>query len=242
MSVVVPAYDEQGRIEDSLLKIKAYMQDAGLGFEIVVVDDGSRDRTPEIVAEFARNDPRIKLVQNRRNLGKGAAVRNGVRSSRGDVVLFSDADLSTPIQEFENLLAWIDSHELVIASRSLPDSKVLVHQPFYREMMGRTYNVFVRTLLVRGLIDTQCGFKLMTRRAADAIFRLQRINSFSFDVEMILIARKMGYSVKEVPVQWVNSRASKVHPVLDSVQMLLDLFRIKFYDISGFYGKRVERE
>jgi len=232
VSVVVPAYDEQGRIEDSLLKIKAYMQDAGLGFEIVVVDDGSRDRTPEIVAEFARNDPRIKLVQNRRNLGKGAAVRNGVRSSRGDVVLFSDADLSTPIQEFENLLAWIDSHELVIASRSLPDSKVLVHQPFYREMMGRTYNVFVRTLLVRGLIDTQCGFKLMTRRAADAIFRLQRI----------LIARKMGYSVKEVPVQWVNSRASKVHPVLDSVQMLLDLFRIKFYDISGFYGKRVERE
>jgi dolichyl-phosphate beta-glucosyltransferase len=157
-------------------------------------------------------------------------------------VLFSDADLSTPIEEFESLLPWIESNGLVIASRSLPGSKVLVHQPFYREMMGRIYNVLVRTLAVRGLIDTQCGFKLMSRQAADDIFRRQRINSFSFDVEMILIARKLGYTVKEVPVRWINSRASKVHPVLDSLKMLLDLFRIKFYDISGFYGRRVERE
>jgi dolichyl-phosphate beta-glucosyltransferase len=242
VSVVVPAYNEQGRIEDSLLKIRDYMQGAGLGFEIIVVDDGSRDRTSEIVAQLARGDSRIRLVQHRKNLGKGAAVRNGVMSSGGDLVLFSDADLSTPIEEFESLFAWIESHELVIASRSLPDSRVLVHQPVYREMMGRIYNVLVRTLVIRGLIDTQCGFKLMSRRAADDIFRRQRINSFSFDVEMILIARKLGYAVKEVPVRWINSRASKVHPVLDSVQMLLDLFRIKFYDISGFYGRRIERE
>jgi len=240
--VVVPAYNEQGRIEYSLLKIREYMQGAGFGFEIIVVDDGSRDRTSEIVAQLARGDPRIRLVQHRKNIGKGAAVRNGVRSSGGDLVLFSDADLSTPIEEFESLLPWIESNGLVIASRSLPGSKVLVHQPFYREIMGRIYNVLVRTLAVRGLIDTQCGFKLMSRRAADGIFRCQRINSFSFDVEMILIARKLGYAVKEVPVRWINSRASKVHPVLDSVQMLLDLFRIKFYDISGFYGRRVERE
>jgi dolichyl-phosphate beta-glucosyltransferase len=240
--VVVPAYNEQGRIEDSLVKIRDYMEGVGLGFEIIVVDDGSRDRTSEMVAELARGDARIQLVQNRKNLGKGAAVRNGVRSSAGDVVLFSDADLSTPIEEFESLLPWLQSHGLVIASRSLPDSEVLVHQPFYREMMGRIYNLLVRILVVRGLIDTQCGFKLMSRRAADDIFRRQRIDSFSFDVEMILIARKLGYAVKEVPVRWINSRASKVHPVVDSIQMLLDLIRIKFYDISGLYGRRVERE
>ena len=240
--MVVPAYNEQGRIEDSLLKIREYMQGAGFGFEIIVVDDGSRDRTSEIVAQLAREDSRIRLVQHRKNLGKGAAVRNGVRSSGGDPVLFSDADLSTPIEEFENLFAWIECNELVIASRSLPDSRVLVHQPFYREMMGRIYNTLVQTLVVRGLIDTQCGFKLMSRRAADDIFRCQRINSFSFDVEMILIARKLGYAVKEVPVRWINSKASKVHPVLDSVQMLLDLLRIRLYDILGFYGRRIERE
>jgi dolichyl-phosphate beta-glucosyltransferase len=240
--VVVPAYNEQGRIETSLKNIVDYMQGAGFGFEVIVVDDGSRDRTAEVVARIAREDPRVRLVQNRRNAGKGSAVRNGVRSSSGDVVLFSDADLSTPIEEFEKLLPWVASSDLVIASRSLPDSNVLVHQPFYRELMGRIYNLLVRTLVIRGLIDTQCGFKLMSRRAADAIFRRQRINSFSFDVEMILIARKLGYAVKEVPVRWINSRASKVHPVLDSAQMLLDLFRIKFYDILGLYGNQVERE
>lgn len=240
--MVVPAYNEQGRIETSLKNIVDYMQGAGFGFEVIVVDDGSRDRTAEVVARIAREDPRVRLVQNRRNAGKGSAVRNGVRSSSGDVVLFSDADLSTPIEEFEKLLPWVASSDLVIASRSLPDSNVLVHQPFYRELMGRIYNLLVRTLVIRGLIDTQCGFKLMSRRAADAIFRRQRINSFSFDVEMILIARKLGYAVKEVPVRWINSRASKVHPVLDSAQMLLDLFRIKFYDILGLYGNQVERE
>jgi len=240
--VVVPAYNEQGRIEASLQRIVDYMQGAGFTFEVIVVDDGSSDGTAEVVASLARSDARLKLVQNRKNLGKGGAVRNGVRSSGGSVVLFSDADLSTPIEEFEKLLPWLETHDLVIASRSLPDSAVLVHQPFYREFMGRIYNLLVRALVTRGLIDTQCGFKLMSRRAADGISRLQRINSFSFDVEMILIARRLGYAVKEVPVRWINSRASKVHPILDSAQMLLDLFRIKFYDIFGLYGKAIERE
>jgi dolichyl-phosphate beta-glucosyltransferase len=242
VSVVVPAYNEQGRIEASLRRIVDYMQGAGFPFEVIVVDDGSRDRTAEVVGAMAHGDARVRLVQNRKNLGKGGAVRNGVRSSAGSVVLFSDADLSTPIEEFEELLPWLETHDLVIASRSLPGSAVLVHQPSYRELMGRIYNLLVRAFVTGGLIDTQCGFKLMSRRAADGISRLQRVNSFSFDVEMILIARRLGYAVKEVPVRWINSRASKVHPVLDSAQMLLDLFRIKFYDILGFYRKAIERE
>jgi dolichyl-phosphate beta-glucosyltransferase len=235
--VVVPAYNEEGRIGESLLKIRSYMEAAGWGFEIIVVDDGSRDRTADVVGQLARQDGRLALVVNERNLGKGGAVRRGVLASRGDAVLFSDADLSTPIEEFANLLPWLETHGLVMASRSLPDSNVLVHQPRYRELMGRVYNLFVQALLVRGFIDTQCGFKLMTRQAAQAIFGRARIRSFSFDVEMIVLAKRLGYAVKEVPVCWVNSRASRVHPLADSVQMLLDLLRIKFYDIFGFYGK-----
>ena len=237
MSVVIPAYNEEGRIGESLRKIRRYMQEKAFGFEVVVADDGSRDRTAETVGEFSREDPRIRLIRNPRNMGKGAAVRSGVKASGGDVVLFSDADLSTPIEEYEKLLPWVETHDLVIASRSLPESDVIVHQPFYRELMGRVFNLVVQVLLVRGMIDTQCGFKLMTGDAARRIFARQRINSFSFDVEMILIAKRIGLKVKEVPVRWINSRASRVHPVVDSTEMLLDLFRIKIYDILGFYRK-----
>ena len=237
MSVVIPAYNEEGRIGESLRKIQRYMQEKAFGFEVVVADDGSRDRTAETVGEFSREDPRIRLIRNPRNMGKGAAVRSGVKASGGDVVLFSDADLSTPIEEYEKLLPWVETHDLVIASRSLPESDVIVHQPFYRELMGRVFNLVVQVLLVRGMIDTQCGFKLMTGDAARRIFARQRINSFSFDVEMILIAKRIGLKVKEVPVRWINSRASRVHPVVDSTEMLLDLFRIKIYDILGVYRK-----
>ena len=213
------------------------MQEKAFGFEVVVADDGSQDRTAETVGEFSREDPRIRLIRNPRNMGKGAAVRSGVKASGGDVILFSDADLSTPIEEYEKLLPWVETHDLVIASRSLPESDVIVHQPCYRELMGRVFNLVVQVLLVRGMIDTQCGFKLMTGDAARRIFARQRINSFSFDVEMILIAKRIGFKVKEVPVRWINSRASRVHPVVDSTEMLLDLFRIKIYDILGFYRK-----
>ena len=237
LSIIVPAYNEAARIGESLRSIVAYMETKGFDFEVVVVDDCSRDATASVVGDVAREDAHVRLVSHASNLGKGGAVRTGVRISKGDAVMFSDADLSTPIEELERLLPWLETHELVIASRSLPASEVVVHQPFYREWMGRIYNVFVQALVVRGIIDTQCGFKLMTRRAADAIFALARVNSFSFDVEVILIAKRLGFKVKEVPVRWINSRASKVHPVVDSLEMLLDLFRIKFYDMIGCYKK-----
>jgi len=239
LSVVIPAFNEEGRIGETLEKIRNYLGARGFAFEIVVVDDGSRDRTASIVGSLAAKDPRIRLLGGLTNKGKGASVRRGVLASRGEAVLFSDADLSTPIEEVENLLPWLDDHPLVIASRSLPGSDVMVRQPAYREIMGRIFNMLVRALLLRGFIDTQCGFKLMTRRAADAIFPRQRINSFCFDVEMIVIARRLGMQVKQVPVRWVNSRISRVHPVLDSAHMLLDLLRVKFYDIAGFYSRPV---
>ncbi len=213
------------------------MDGRGYTFEIVVVDDGSDDDTRKVVNLVAGKDTRIRLISNETNRGKGHAVRRGVLASQGDVVLFSDADLSTPIEEFDRLLSYLDQFDLVIASRSLPDSQVLVHQPRYRELMGRIFNAFVQALLVRGFIDTQCGFKVMRREAASSIFQMARINSFSFDVEMILIARRLGLRVKDVPVRWIDSRGSRVHPIKDSTHMLLDLFRIKLYDVLGYYRR-----
>lgn len=218
------------------------MEGKHFDFEVIVVDDGSSDSTSEIVSTIASSDPRVRLLVNRKNMGKGNAVRRGIEASRGDVILFSDADLSTPIEEIEKLLPELGSHDFVIASRSLPASKVEVHQPPYREMMGKIFNILVRLLVMRGFIDTQCGFKLLTAKAASGILPLARVNSFSFDVELILIARRQGFGVIDVPVRWIDSRSSKVHPLFGSAQMLLDLFRIKLYDVLGYYKKAVERE
>jgi len=218
------------------------MDGRGYDFEIIVVDDGSTDDTAAVVTNIAAGEPRIRLVANLCNRGKGYTVRHGIRESGGDVVLFSDADLSTPIEEYDKLLAYLDDFDLVIASRSLPDSDVAVRQPAYREMMGRMFNVLVQMLIVRGIIDTQCGFKLMKAEPARAISGLMRIDRFSFDVEMILAARRLGYRYVDVPVRWINSAGSRVHPLRDSINMLLDLFRIKLYDIAGHYKNGLERE
>lgn len=218
------------------------MDGRGFNFELIVVDDGSNDATARIVADEASRDPRIRLLKNDKNRGKGYSVRHGIGASAGDIILFSDADLSTPIEEFDKLFRNLERFDVVIASRSLPDSNVVVHQPFYREYMGKAFNLLVRIALVGGIIDTQCGFKLMTRQAADAIVPLMRIDSFSFDVELILVAKRRGLGVKDVPVTWIDSKGSRVHPIRDSLYMLLDLLRIKLYDLLDVYGKLSGRE
>jgi dolichyl-phosphate beta-glucosyltransferase len=239
---VVPAYNEGGRIGSTLIEIIRYMGGRARDFEVVVVDDGSSDDTVEVVRAVSAGEPRLRLLCNGVNRGKGYSVRRGILESGGEAVLFSDADLSTPIEEYDNLLGYLDGYDLVIASRSLPDSDVAVHQPAYREIMGRTFNLMVQALLLRGIIDTQCGFKLMKGYVAREIAARQRIDGFSFDVEMILIAKRLGYKYLDVPVRWINSPHSRVHPLGDSVNMMLDLFRIKLYDIAGLYTKRLERE
>jgi dolichyl-phosphate beta-glucosyltransferase len=230
LSIVIPAYNEQARLLPTLERITRYFGGRGLDYEVVVVDDGSRDQTLEIARQFAAQDRRIKVLHNVRNRGKGGAVRRGVAAARGRLVLFTDSDLSTPIEEFEKLNARLEADDrlgVVIASRAVPGAELVQHQPWYREVMGKTFNLLVRWLVLSGVRDTQCGFKLYRRDVARSAFRKMTILGFGFDVEVLYLARKGGARIEEVPVIWANALGSKVSPLRDSLRMFGDLLRIR---------------
>lgn len=221
LSVVIPAYNEEERLGSTLEKIQEYLLHLEYPSEVIVVDDGSSDRT----AEIARS---VKVLVNDQNSGKGFSVRRGALEARGEIVLFSDADLSTPIEEMSRLEAALtEGADVAIGSRALPDSDVQIHQPFYREMMGKTFNKLVQLLVFPGISDTQCGFKAFTQKAAQEIFSRQKLDGFAFDVEILYIARKLGYQVKEVPVIWRNSPDTRVGAMKDSMKMFLDILRVR---------------
>lgn len=235
LSIIIPAYNEEKRIASSLAKVMVYMSNAYRSWEIILVDDGSVDRTSHVAREVIK-DERLTIIKNPVNMGKGYSLKRGVLSSRGDVILLSDADLSTPIEELENMLRWIDKgYDVVIGSRALPDSNVTVPQPRYREMMGKIFNLLVRVFVIRGFKDTQCGFKCFRREPALKIFSLQKIRGFAFDVEVLLIAKRLVFKVKEVPVRWLNSAESKVHFVKGPLSMLKEIFLINLYRFMGHY-------
>ena len=235
ISVIIPAYNEEKRVSKTLHAIKAYLEDK-FSYEIIVVDDGSTDGTVEVCQKFFHINGCGKVLKNDHNCGKGYSVRRGMLEAKGKLMLFSDADMSTPIGEIEKLMCEIDKgYDIAIGSRSISGSDIKLHQPFYRESMGKVFNFFVQMIAVKGIIDTQCGFKLFTDKAVRDIFPGQYNDGFSFDVEVLFIARKLGYSIKEVPITWINSPASRVHPVVDSIRMLLDLFCIRIRDLRGGY-------
>jgi dolichyl-phosphate beta-glucosyltransferase len=238
LSVVVPAYNEESRLPATLARLSQYLRKRKKSYEIIVVDDGSKDGTSAAVLQASRKDPSIRLIDNVFNLGKGASVRNGVMEARAEAILFTDADLSTPIEELERLLPRLSEADLVIGSRALAGSQILKRQPLYRVAMGKTFNFFVRLLAVRGIHDTQCGFKLMTRTLGQKVFPLQRVPRFGFDVEMCYLARKFGYRIAEVPVAWENSPDSTVNPVADASQMFFDLVQIRLNDWQGKYREQ----
>lgn len=233
ISVVIPAYNEEKRIGKTLRKILKYFENKKYDYEIIVVDDCSKDKTVH-VAEFFKSK-RIKIIKNLCNLGKGGAVRKGMLSAKKKYVLFSDADLSTPIEQIEKFLPFIKKYDVIIGSRALNDSEIRIKQPFYRVIMGRIFNLIVQILLLKGIKDTQCGFKLFTRKSAKKIFPKQTFKGFSFDVEILYIARKTGYKIKEVPVVWINSPESKVSALKDSIKMFIDLIKIRINSIKGKY-------
>lgn len=225
LSIVIPAYNEERRIGGTLESIARYLHRKPYRAEVIVVDDGSSDATVS-VARKAPGSPAI--LCNEQNRGKGYSVRRGALEAAGEVVLFSDADLSTPIEEAEKLdEALRQGADVAIGSRALPASDIQIHQPFYRERMGKTFNLLVRLFVFPGISDTQCGFKAFRREAAREVFSRQTLPGFAFDVEILYIARRLGYTVREVPVIWRNSPETKVGALRDSIRMFSDILKVR---------------
>ena len=234
LSIVIPAYREEVRLPESLARISRFLAaEAGLaGAEVIVVDDGSPDRTGEVATEEGRRlGLALRVIRLPRNRGKGFAVRTGVLAAAGESILVTDADLSTPIEEWRKLAA--TGAPIAIGSRAVDESTVRVRQPHYRVAVGRLFNALVRLIVLPGIADTQCGFKLFERRAALAVFPRLGIDRFAWDVEALGVARKLGYRVAEVPVLWFNSADSRVtlaggaHAYLDLVRIAFRLVRVK---------------
>ncbi len=227
VSLVIPAYNEANRIPSTIARIGEYLRSRGASWEVVIVDDGSRDATSDAARDAARSaDLPIRIVRLAENRGKGAAVRAGVAQSHGDWILISDADLSTPIEEWEKLRR--AGTPVAIGSRAVDESLVRRKQPWHRRTMGKIFNRLVRLLSVPGIGDTQCGFKWIEGNLARDLFSKARIDRFAYDVEILSMARRRGIAIAEVPVVWVNSPQSRVSILSDSLRMLRDLLRIRF--------------
>ncbi len=231
LSVIIPAYNEEARLPATLKQCHAWLREhlAG-GFEILVVDDGSQDRTCDAVRKLMPAMPELRLLEQPENRGKGAAVRRGMLEASGDIRLFMDADHSTHIREVAKALDVFESRPevaVVIASRQHPESDITQRQSWLRENMGKSFNALMRLTTGLDLRDTQCGFKVFRAEAAQAIFAAQRIDGFSFDVEILYLAGKLGYGIAEIPVEWINEPNSRVRMLLDPASMFLDLIRIR---------------
>jgi dolichyl-phosphate beta-glucosyltransferase len=228
LSVVIPAYNEATRLPPSVEKVLEYLRGSGRSYELIVVDDGSKDATVEKVEVMNRAGAGIRLVRHPVNLGKGAAVRTGVLASTGELVLFTDADLSTPIADVEPLLAALrDGADVAIGSRALNRHLVEVHQPLVRESMGRVFNLFVQAVLLPGFHDTQCGFKAFRGEVGRRLFQALESTGFDFDPEVLYRARRQGLVIREIPVHWRNSPDTRVSAISDSARMFSALFRIR---------------
>jgi dolichyl-phosphate beta-glucosyltransferase len=241
-SIVIPAYNERARIPATLRSVLDCIRTRGWSAEVVVVNDGSRDGTADVVKEFAANAPEVRLLENPGNRGKGYSVRNGLLHSFGNVVMFTDADLSAPIEEAEGLFdAIAQGADIAIGSRWLERNRQTIRQPLYRQFFGRCFNGVTRLVMGLPFADTQCGFKAFTRAAAQTIFQLQTIERWGFDPEILFIALKRGYRIEEVPVSWAHDERSRVSYLKDGTRMLQDIAQVRWNAMLGRYDRQVER-
>lgn len=227
LSVVIPTYNEEKVISNTLMEIQKHFEMKRIPYEIIVVDDGSDDSTVRIVEELIKENKKLMLLRNAFRCGKGAAVRKGLLNASGKYIMFCDADLSTPIEEISKFLEWVAAgYDIVIGSRRLPGSEIQGCQPYTRTLTRFLFQCLVK-IVVRGFSDTQCGFKCFTKKAARDIFNKQKINGYAFDVEVLYIAKRLDYKIKEVPVRWVYSAFSKINVFSDPLKMAKDILKIK---------------
>ncbi len=235
-SIVLPAYNEAARIASTLEKVMGYAERYGWNAEMIVVNDGSTDNTAEIVRSYVGRHLSLRLVENPGNRGKGYSVRNGMLHATGDILLFSDADLSSPIEEAEKLFAAIRAGaDVAIGSRWIDAGLQVRRQPMHRQVFGRMFNLALRAVLGLNFKDTQCGFKAFSRRAADVVFPQQQIERWGFDPELLYIAKRARLRTVEVPVAWSHREGTRINPLRDGMRMVLELFKIRWNAISGKY-------
>jgi glycosyltransferase involved in cell wall biosynthesis len=240
LSIVIPAYNECLRIESTLERVMSCVRDCNWDAEVLVVDDGSTDETAAIVQRWMQTNPRLHMVKNPGNRGKGYSVRNGLLQSAGEIVMFTDADLSAPMEEAERLMAAIDAGaDVAIGSRWLDKQRQTIHQPLYRRFFGRCFNWVTRRIMGLPFKDTQCGFKAFKREAAQVIFRLQTIERWGFDPEILFIARKLKYTIVEVPVTWGHDERSRMSYLKDGMKMLEEMVEIRRNSMRGRYDEAI---
>jgi dolichyl-phosphate beta-glucosyltransferase len=240
ISIVIPAYNESDRIGTALKEAVRCVQEQAWEAEILVVDDGSTDCTAAIAQEFVHFHPEVRLLRNRENRGKGFSVRNGVLHAVGEIVIFTDADLSAPMEEAERLFEAVRrGADIAIGSRWLQSNRQTRKQPLYRQFFGRCFNVVTRSVMGLPFADTQCGFKAFRRPAAQTIFQLQRIEGWGFDPELLFIARKRGYTIEEIPVTWEHNQQSRLRYIRDGIKMLEEIAFIRWEALIGVYDRKV---
>jgi glycosyltransferase involved in cell wall biosynthesis len=239
-SIVIPAFNESARIPATLGAVVACVRERGWDAEVIVVNDGSVDGTAAAVREFAAAAAEVRLIENPGNRGKGYSVRHGILEARGEVVMFTDADLSAPMEEAERLFAAIaGGADIAIGSRWLERGRQTHRQPLYRQFFGRCFNAVTRMVMGLPFADTQCGFKAFTREAAQTVFRLQTIERWGFDPEILFIALKRGYRIEEVPVSWAHDERTRMSYLKDGVQMLKEIAIIRWNALLGRYSKPI---
>jgi glycosyltransferase involved in cell wall biosynthesis len=239
LSIVIPAYNEEARPPLALARIQDYLAAQGFGAEIIVVDDGSTDGTAAVAEEWRGVQPSLMLLRNEGNRGKGFSVRRGMLAAHGRVALFTDADLSAPIDEAKKLLDALADADVAIGSRALNRSLIEVHQSGMRERAGMIFNFIVRIMTGLPFADTQCGFKAFRRERCQRVFEQQRVEGFGFDPEVLFLAQRQGLRIVEIPVRWAHDPATKVHVVRDSLRMFADLFVIRWGQLAGRYPTRI---